>query len=922
MESNRIKLIGQSLNKITETETIKHTLQVTDAEMQKVVPKDTLKPRCSIVEASNTRYAKVMKSSVGLKQVQDYLPKNYSAKEVKTRWWLEGTIYIYGQDNKGWTLDGYVIPRLASALIPVKEVKGFNESVTVSHDGSALVSKMLTEGRKSSRIPKNKLPLDVVSQVEEGKAELAPNAAQLVRRIKVGDRVKILIPAGRGSKGQEWAEKTGKAVMKGPYGWVLNMGGKHGTPGIADDENTVAVRGKTESIEEAREAEFYAWFNNKRITVKASDASEAKQKAIKELRVPKSKVGLLAVMSKAAYEKEEFRYESIEEGAPELNEGWKGYDPDMPVEVVGVRNGKVLGMRGKTEYFSNLEDAQKVYPQLDPDKHSEQFTWVMRGEIDGRPAGRFESWDVYRALSESPDASIEEAAKYFGGSAHKMPASIDDVRGQMLYLYIHQGMTKMLDEIEARIGTKAAPVYESVYKSGFKALELFQPHTTKSGREAVQLWLDVNKKAGFNLSYAPHTLRIMRKYKNDIRNERVKMESIEEKDWSSQVKTKWEPPQGFFTQPAEKKRKQIQARLGHAVGESLDERIFGTPVGMTTGVSNEGREHKSITSDFTSGKMLFSIVDEQTGAVKHVSWQVFKKSKLKNTTHPSVNSKMVRGLAKLISQMRDQVDFNLWVKATNPAFEQAVDKLFTYSGVKMPRGGVKESLDEESLDEHWMQTPHSHAPRGVNAPGAGHIAITPRDDAGRDWNPTIDNFPDDRQLPSGWRRADMSDDGYYWDMERQVRRGLNNPVRFQAESLDEQWIPDDNWEVGFNSGGGRLFNQGAATIGNSGNGRYGELTLDGDSARIGGGFEWDDDAWQARVGGFIQGNTFSDGSGEGGVDGALHNYHIHPGIDASLYRRLGNGWSIGGGLTHVIDPDSLGSLADTTGFLGVKFDGR
>ena len=39
-------------------------------------------------------------------------------------------------------------------------------------------------------------------------------------------------------------EHTGRAVMCGPHGWVLNMGGRHGTPGIADEENTVAVGSK------------------------------------------------------------------------------------------------------------------------------------------------------------------------------------------------------------------------------------------------------------------------------------------------------------------------------------------------------------------------------------------------------------------------------------------------------------------------------------------------------------------------------------------------------------------------------------------------------------------------------------------------------------------------------------------------------
>lgn len=36
-------------------------------------------------------------------------------------------------------------------------------------------------------------------------------------------------------------QHTGRAVMRGPAGWVLNMGGPHGRPGIASDENVVKV---------------------------------------------------------------------------------------------------------------------------------------------------------------------------------------------------------------------------------------------------------------------------------------------------------------------------------------------------------------------------------------------------------------------------------------------------------------------------------------------------------------------------------------------------------------------------------------------------------------------------------------------------------------------------------------------------------
>lgn len=56
-----------------------------------------------------------------------YLPSNYSIIKVvvgkdddDTRTF--GHVVISGTDNHGWTLDGYVIPRLASGMIAAKEV--------------------------------------------------------------------------------------------------------------------------------------------------------------------------------------------------------------------------------------------------------------------------------------------------------------------------------------------------------------------------------------------------------------------------------------------------------------------------------------------------------------------------------------------------------------------------------------------------------------------------------------------------------------------------------------------------------------------------------------------------------------------------------------------------------------------------------
>ena len=75
---------------------------------------------------------------------------------------------------------------------------------------------------------------------------LRPNPRSLTfDEVHPGDRVTILVPAGRGRQGVEYREATGRVVMRGPAGWVLNMGGAHGTPGVATPENFVrATKGK------------------------------------------------------------------------------------------------------------------------------------------------------------------------------------------------------------------------------------------------------------------------------------------------------------------------------------------------------------------------------------------------------------------------------------------------------------------------------------------------------------------------------------------------------------------------------------------------------------------------------------------------------------------------------------------------------
>ena len=60
--------------------------------------------------------------------------------------------------------------------------------------------------------------------------------SEAIQKVKVGDRITISTPQGQ--------ERIGRAVMVRPDGddhIVLNMGGKHGTPGIATRWNIIKV---------------------------------------------------------------------------------------------------------------------------------------------------------------------------------------------------------------------------------------------------------------------------------------------------------------------------------------------------------------------------------------------------------------------------------------------------------------------------------------------------------------------------------------------------------------------------------------------------------------------------------------------------------------------------------------------------------
>lgn len=60
--------------------------------------------------------------------------------------------------------------------------------------------------------------------------------------IRPGSRVSLLVPGGLNRDGSVVGKVVaGRAVMRGPYGWAVNLGGPYGRPGVVGPANFVAV---------------------------------------------------------------------------------------------------------------------------------------------------------------------------------------------------------------------------------------------------------------------------------------------------------------------------------------------------------------------------------------------------------------------------------------------------------------------------------------------------------------------------------------------------------------------------------------------------------------------------------------------------------------------------------------------------------
>ena len=115
-----------------------------------------------------------------------------------------------------------------------------------------------------------------------------------------------------------------------------------------------------ESINES--TEFIVFYNRKQHKVKAKDLYTAKKEFISKNKIPKSKQGIVAVMSKKAYDDQQFRYESINEGKKKFR---------VNLHAIGKAKYSIVSHDGKSKHkdgspfwgidtFKNKKDLEKA----------------------------------------------------------------------------------------------------------------------------------------------------------------------------------------------------------------------------------------------------------------------------------------------------------------------------------------------------------------------------------------------------------------------------------------------------------------------------------------------------------------------------------------------------------------------------------
>jgi hypothetical protein len=203
------------------------------------------------------------------------------------------------------------------------------------------------------------------------------------------------------------------------------------------------IGSRTAQVQEQQleETKFIAFFMGKKIDIEGKDLYDAKQKAITQLKVPKSKVGLLAVVSAESQRNQNFKFESVNEGVKihfekKLKDGnifqvidrdttgMRGSQDKFLMQIVDKRGkvvkpiGSHISIDGAKKYSNKFESvtegkkAFKINPPIGSSKYSISAYDGIAKHKDGSPF-----WNI---LIFKNKADLERRAKYFRGEKWMM----------------------------------------------------------------------------------------------------------------------------------------------------------------------------------------------------------------------------------------------------------------------------------------------------------------------------------------------------------------------------------------------------------------------------------------------------------------------------------------------------------------------
>jgi hypothetical protein len=159
------------------------------------------------------------------------------------------------------------------------------------------------------------------------------------------------------------------------------------------------IGSRTAQVKEQQleETKFIAFFMGKKIDIDGKDLYDAKQKAITQLKVPKSKVGLLAVVSVESQRNQDFKFENVNEAKViDIIDRFEHLKlPDIVYLNKKPYTGKTFVMNGYNGYTSSDTDGW-VY-----DSNTRKPLTDKQGNILRATTHRGAKWDFKNGIRES-----------------------------------------------------------------------------------------------------------------------------------------------------------------------------------------------------------------------------------------------------------------------------------------------------------------------------------------------------------------------------------------------------------------------------------------------------------------------------------------------------------------------------------------